>query len=102
MEQQFDKMGFSTSIIKPGFTPQLRSETVANLAECLSRYETGHERRLFKTVQELERLQRARKTARSALSPAVSEAATSQISPSDSLRMEKSSNASTQSSGVNN
>jgi hypothetical protein len=76
-EQQFDKMGFGTSIITHGFNPQLRGETVASLAEGLARYETGHERRLFKTIQELERLQRARKTARSDLSPAVSEAVTS-------------------------
>lgn len=69
MEQQFAKMGGSRSIIEPGFNPQLRSETVANLAEGLARYETGHEKRLFKTIQELARVQVARKTARRALSP---------------------------------
>ena len=95
MEQQCAKMGGSTSIIEPGFNPQLRVETVADLAEGLARYETGHEKRLFKTIQELERLQVARTTVRSALPPSIPATSACQIGSSDSLCSEKSSNADT-------
>jgi hypothetical protein len=96
MEQQFAKIGGSTSIIEPGFDAKLRSETVTSLAEGLARYETTHERRLFKTIQELGRLQMARKTARSALPPAVPATSTCQTGSPDSLCLEKTSNANTQ------
>lgn len=96
LEQQFDKMGLSTSIIKPGFNPQLRTEAVASLSECLARYEKGHERSLIKAIEQLERRQRARNADRSASSSAVSEPATPAVAVPDSLRMEKRSNADVQ------
>jgi hypothetical protein len=73
MEQRLVEMGGDAPIIESGFDPHLRSDTVASLADALGRYETLHERRLWRTLQELERLQIARKTTRTAaLSPTTS------------------------------
>ncbi len=97
IERLFAETGDTTSIIEPGFSPQLKSEVAVSLADGLARYETGHERRLFKTIQELARLQALRRTTRSAsFSARVAGTVTSDVAPPDSLCLEKTSNAKTQ------
>jgi hypothetical protein len=61
MEAQLAEIDGETSIIDPGFHPELRCETVGSLTEALARYETQHERRLFRTIEQIERLQTARR-----------------------------------------
>jgi hypothetical protein len=64
MEEQWAAMGNDTSILEPGFDPQLRADDVGNLADALGRYETLHERRLYRAMQELEHLQKTRQAGR--------------------------------------
>jgi hypothetical protein len=62
LEEHLAELGTNTSIVDPGFQSQLNNETVGSLVEALGRYETLHERRLFRAIQELERLQTVRRT----------------------------------------
>jgi hypothetical protein len=62
LEQYLATAGASTTTIDPGFQVQLQHETVGNLAELFGRYETLHERRLFRAIEYLEHLQMTRRT----------------------------------------
>ena len=83
MEHQLAEMGSDTQVVEPGFDPQLRYETVACLADGLGRYEVMHEKRLFRTVQELERRQIARRTIRNAIPSSVTQTTPPAIGSSD-------------------
>lgn len=57
MEQQLVEMMGETSIIDRGFQCTVTNEIVATLTDVFGRYESSNERRLFRVIQELERLQ---------------------------------------------
>jgi hypothetical protein len=71
MEQQLVEMMGETSIIDRGFQCQVTNEIVATLADVFDRYESSNERRLFKAIQELERLQLLRKRSAEKSMPAL-------------------------------
>lgn len=62
MESLIEQFGLSTTVVDPGFQARLDSEAVDRLSGTFNRYESQHERRLFRAVAELERLQILRKT----------------------------------------
>jgi len=62
MESLIEKLGGSTKLVDPGFQARLDSDAVDKLSGTFGRYESHHERRLFRAVAELERLQGLRKT----------------------------------------
>jgi len=73
MEHQLAEMGGQTKILDSGFQCHFTHETFGGLAEVFGRYETTNERRLYRAIQELERVQIARKiSGRKTLPPATS------------------------------
>jgi len=70
MERQFAQIGAETSTIDPGFQCQFANEVLESLAQIIGRYETLHEKRLFRAIQELEHMQTARKSLRQRALPA--------------------------------
>jgi hypothetical protein len=62
IEDYLTSVGANTSIVVPGFQPALEHQTVLNLTDCFGRYESMHERRLFRAVEQLVQRQLARRS----------------------------------------